>query len=137
MDYRDVFECLASIASRWRLRYLVVFGSQSRGYAGPHSDYDVAVKAGRKISLEERGLLYTELEKCVGRRLDLVFVDDWNPIVAWEALARGELVYHCGEECLQEYYEDLAKALDEVADLEPLIKMFEREMKRALAKSSG
>ena len=61
----EQLRCLAGVASRWRLRYLVVFGSQARGYAGLHSDYDVAVKVGRGLAFVERGLLYTKLERCV------------------------------------------------------------------------
>ncbi len=131
---RRMAECLAGVARRWRLRYLVLYGSRARGYAGPHSDYDVAVKAGRELSFSERGLLYVELEECVDGRLDLLFIDDWNPVAAWEALAHGKLVYHCGDECLREYYDDYAKALDEVADLEPLLRLFREEAERALSR---
>ena len=130
-------DCLARVGAKWRLRYMVVFGSRARGYARPHSDYDIAVKAGRRLNLRERGLLYGDVESCLDSRLDLVFLDDWDPIVAWEALAHGRLVYYCGEDCLREYYEDLAKAIDEVADLEPLIEMFRRESRRALAGARG
>ena len=127
-------ECASRVAARWRLRYLVLFGSRARGYAGPHSDYDVAVKAGRELGLVERGLLLGELEECAGGlRVDLVVLDDWDPVVAWEALARGRLVYACGDECLREYYGDVARAIDEVADLEPVLKLFEGELRRALA----
>ena len=82
----------------------------------------------------ERGLLAGELEDCAGRRVDLVVLDDWDPVVAWEALARGRLLYHCGPACLEEYYDDLARALDEVADLEPVLELFRREARRALAR---
>ena len=129
--------CLARVASSWRLRYLVLYGSRARGYAGPHSDYDVAVKAGRRLSLVERGLLHGDLEECLGGRLDLAFIDDWDAILAWEALARGRLVYHCGPECLREYYDDLARALDEVADLEPVLRLFRGEARRALTRPDG
>ena len=117
---------------------MVLFGSRAGGYAGPHSDYDVAVKAGRVLGLVERGLLLGELEECTrGIRVDLVFIDDWDPIVAWEALAKGRLVYTCGGECIREYYWDLARAIDEVADLEPLIRLFRRENLRALTGARG
>ena len=127
-------ECVARVAARWGLRYVVLFGSRARGRAGPHSDYDLAVKAGRRLSLVERGLLAGELEDCAGGRVDLVVLDDWDPVVAWEALARGRLLYHCGPGCLEEYYDDLARALDEVADLEPVLELFRREARRALAR---
>lgn len=132
-----VLRCFICVASRWHLRYLVVFGSRAKGYAGPHSDYDVAVKVGRDLSLVERGLLQMELEECVDVGLDLLVVDDWDPIAVWEALAHGKLVYYCGPQCLAEYYEDLVRAIDEVADLEPIIKLFREEMGRALARSNS
>ncbi|ABN70635.1 hypothetical protein Smar_1549 [Staphylothermus marinus F1] len=134
---KGIYDCFRSIASKYGLRYLVVYGSHAGGYAGPHSDYDVAVKAGRNLSLVERGLILSMLEKCAGRRVDLLVIDDWNPIAVWEALSNGDLIYYCGRECLNEYYEDLAKAIDEVADLEPLIKLFRREMHYALTRSGG
>ena len=133
----DQLTCISTVASKWRLRYVVHFGSRALGLAGPHSDYDLAVKVGRDLSLVERGILYSELEGCVGGNLDLVILDDWNPIVAWEALAKGVLLHHCGDECVCEYYDDLLKAIDEVADLEPLIKLFEREARRAFARAGG
>jgi predicted nucleotidyltransferase len=129
---------MAAVASKWRLRYLVIFGSRARSYEAPHSDGDVAVKAGRRLSMVERGSLYTALQECVrAERLDLVIIDDWDPIVAWESLSRGRLVYYCGGDCLKEYYWDLAKALDGVADLEPLIEVFQEENLRALSRLGG
>ncbi len=140
MAREDWVECVRRVAARWGLRYVVLHGSRARGYAGPHSDYDLAVKAGRRLSLVERGLLYSELEECLpreGARLDLLFLDDWDPVAAWEALARGRLLYSCGPGCTREYYWDLARALDEVADLEPLLRLFRGEARRALARPRG
>jgi len=128
----SVKECVERLALRWKLRYIVLFGSRARNYAGPHSDYDIAVKVGRELSFVERGLLQAELEECLKKRVDMVILDDWDPVIAWEALVRGELLYSCGDECLREYYEDTARAIDEVADLEPLIELFRREVRRAL-----
>ena len=130
-------ECVRRVAARWRLRYLVLHGSRARGYAGPHSDYDLALKAGRRLSLVERGLLYSELEECLppGTRLDLLILDDWDPVAAWEALAHGRLLYTCGPACTREYYWDLARAIDEVADLQPLLELFRRETRHALTRA--
>jgi len=115
----------------------VVFGSRAKGYAGPHSGYDVAVKAGRNLSLVERGLLQAELEECVDVSLDLLVVDDWDLIAVWEALAHGKLVYHCGSQYLAEYYEDLVRAIDEIADLESVIKLFREEISRAITRPNS
>ena len=131
----EALECLRRLGRRWGLRYIVLYGSRARGYAAPWSDYDLAVKAGRRISLRERGLLQAELEECLHSRVDLSFIDDWNPLLAWEALARGGLLYSCGAPCEREYYDDLARALDEVADLEPLLGLMRREARRALSRA--
>ncbi|MEB2837204.1 MAG: nucleotidyltransferase domain-containing protein [Desulfurococcales archaeon] len=131
----EALECLQRLGRRWGLRYIVLYGSRARGYAAPWSDYDLAVKAGRRLSFRERGLLQVELEECLHSRVDLSFIDDWNPILAWEALARGRLLYSCGASCEGEYYDDLARALDEVADLEPLIELVRREARRALSRA--
>ena len=134
-SYVDL-ECVRRVLKRWGARYAVVYGSVARGEATPVSDVDIAVKLGRRLGLRERGLLYVELEACLGgRRLDLVFLDDRNPILAWEALARGVLIYSCGPPCQREYYEDLAWALDMVADSEYLLRLLREGRRRAFARA--
>jgi predicted nucleotidyltransferase len=131
--------CMQRLLRSWNIRYAVVFGSAARCRVTPLSDVDIAVKAGRRLGLRERGLLLGELEDCLKqkRRVDLVVLDDREPIVAWEALSKGVLVYVCGRECLTEYYEDLAWALDMVADMEPLLRMLRRRVEHALAGARG
>ena len=129
--------CIRSVASRHRLRYVVLFGSEAGGYSGPHSDVDLAIKAGRSLTLAQIGLLHSELQECISKRLDLVVLDWWDPVIAWESLSRGRLVYACSRSCVTEYYLDLARALDEIADLEPLIELFRREARRALTRASS
>jgi len=129
-----VKECLKRVGQRWGLRYIALFGSRAEGRASPRSDYDMAIKTGRDLDLVERGLLLGDLEECVEGEVDMVLIDDWDPIVAWEALSRRVLIYSCGDECTKEFYEDLAKALDEVCDLEPVIELFRRETRNAFAR---
>lgn len=124
-------KCVGDVAARFGLRYVVLFGSRAVGYAAEFSDWDLAVKVGRRMSFTELGRLYGELERCVSGRLDLLVLDWADPIAAWEALGRGRLIYHCGPDCLREYYWDAAEAFDKTADLEPLVKI----VKNALARS--
>ncbi|HIC98995.1 MAG TPA: hypothetical protein EYP08_04985, partial [Pyrodictiaceae archaeon] len=74
--------------------------------------------------------MQAELEECVDASLDLLVVDNWSLIAVWEALAHEKLVYHCGLQRLAEYYEDLVRAIDEIADLEPVIKLFQEELQK-------
>lgn len=51
-------KCVGDVAARFELRYVVLFGSRALGYAAEFSDWDLAVKVGRRISLTELGRLY-------------------------------------------------------------------------------
>lgn len=73
MEDERLEDCLRRLVRELGVCYLVLFGSRALGYEGPHSDYDVAVKAGRRLSLRERGLVYSALSRCVSGWLDLVF----------------------------------------------------------------
>jgi len=64
----------------------------------------------------------------------MLVIDGWDQVAAWEALAHGKLVYHCSSQCLSGYCEDLARALDEVSDLEYLLEIFNEEIRRALTR---
>jgi len=112
--------CLEEAARRWRLRYIVLYGSHSAGRPRPGSDVDLAVKAGRRLSAREYMRLYADLAECVHGDLDLWIVEYWSPIIAWEALWRGRLLWAC-EGCTPEYHWDRARALREAADLEYLV----------------
>ncbi|UXD22656.1 hypothetical protein IPA_07095 [Ignicoccus pacificus DSM 13166] len=127
-------ECVKEVAEKWGLRYVVLHGSQAKGYAKEFSDVDLAIKVGRELNFVERGRLYGEMEECVSGKLDLSFLDDWNPILAWEVLTNGKVIY---ARDLNEVIEDKVKAIVEVCDLEPLLKLSYKENKRALARLSG
>jgi predicted nucleotidyltransferase len=136
-DVERARRCIESLAGEWMLCYAVLYGSRAVGRPSPHSDYDIAVRLLRDLNLPERGLLLGDLEKCLGARVDLLILDDWDPIAAWEALTKGELVYARDEGCLKLYYRDKARAIVEVADLEPLLRLFRRELRSALARHHG
>ncbi|HSH27734.1 MAG TPA: nucleotidyltransferase domain-containing protein [Wenzhouxiangella sp.] len=50
----------------------VVFGSVASGSAGPQSDLDIAVDAGKPLSSERRMALIDELARRTGRPVDLI-----------------------------------------------------------------
>ena len=124
-------DCVKDVAKRWKLRYVILYGSHARGYAKDFSDVDLAVKVGRELSFAERGALYSDLERCIKGRLDLSFLDDWNPVLAWEVLTKGKVIY---AKDINEVIDDKVKAVIEVCDLEPLLRLSYEENKRALAR---
>jgi hypothetical protein len=60
---------------------LWLFGSITRGQAGPQSDVDVmiAIPAGRKFSLFDLGEVRVELCELLGREVDVVIEEDLRP----------------------------------------------------------
>lgn len=65
---------LAELCRRWRIAELAVFGSAARGEVRPTSDVDLLVSfhAGEHWSTLDLAQLIIELEKLLGRQVDLV-----------------------------------------------------------------
>jgi predicted nucleotidyltransferase len=63
--HRQVFEAHG-------VRAVLLFGSVARGEAGPGSDIDLLLDFARPIGLFEFVALKNELERVLGRRVDLV-----------------------------------------------------------------
>ncbi len=75
---------------RYGVKRLRIFGSVRRREAGPESDVDLLVDWKKPVSLLTRVGLIDELERTIGRRVDLVSEEDlrWStrPFVAAEAI---------------------------------------------------
>jgi predicted nucleotidyltransferase len=105
------------------LRFAYVFGSAARGELGSHSDYDVAVDAGRALDVTEILRLSGRLESVVGRKVDLVDLNSAGPVLKMQILQNGQLNSRRDRRALAEFqmytpsqYEDwkhLSKPLDE------------------------
>jgi predicted nucleotidyltransferase len=83
---RRLLEGSASV----RLAYL--FGSVARGEARRSSDLDVGVLFSPIPAPAQLDLLVTDLEAAVGRRLDLVVLNDAAPLLIHEAIRAGRLI---------------------------------------------
>ena len=78
-----------SLAQRWPIARLALFGSVSRGEAGPDSDVDILVEFNGPIGWKVVDLA-DELEHLLGERVDLV---SWRAIKPeiWPLIA-GEVI---------------------------------------------
>lgn len=86
---RDAVSAHDDVVAVW------VFGSVARGRERPDSDVDVAVLRGRASSGTLDDLLTTlaaDVERAVGRQVDLVVVDDADPDLVQRVLRDGVLV---------------------------------------------
>lgn len=99
MDVRDVVQIphaeLAETCRRYHVRELAVFGSVLRDDFRDDSDIDVLVEyePDVAISLYDHFDLGQELERLLGRKVDLVSKKGLNPIIRDEVLRDSETIY--------------------------------------------
>jgi predicted nucleotidyltransferase len=81
------------LCRRYRLRYIILYGSRAKGLADPLSDWDFAVRFGRKPSLLEVGSLASDIADIIGdERVDILVLDEPHlpPPLLYEALWEGK-----------------------------------------------
>jgi uncharacterized protein len=86
---------LADLCRRYQVRELSLFGSAARGDMRPDSDIDLLVEflPNADIGLVEHAGLMLDLEKLLGRKVDLVSKNGLKPRVRPYVLADARLVY--------------------------------------------
>lgn len=70
----------------------ILFGSLAHGTAGPDSDLDLAVYAGRPITQEEKMCLIEELALRTGRPVDLVDLKTAGLPIAGQIFSKGRRI---------------------------------------------
>jgi len=113
--------------------FAVLFGSAAQGRLLPMSDVDVGIYVTRDLSLDELGGLVVALEKAVKRDVDVVIVNDLprtNPVLAFEAVARGTLLFARDPE---RYVEFKTRCLLAYMDTAYLREMVNRAFRRRVA----
>lgn len=95
----------------------VLFGSTARGSARAESDVDIGVKLerGRDLPLRERFDLALELERLLGREVDLVILDEGTALLRAEAAA-GRYIFEHRRGAFADFF---ARALFELDDMRP------------------
>lgn len=67
---------IAPIARKYKISVVYVFGSYARGEADDHSDVDLLIQRdGSKIHGWMMGGLYEDLQKCLGKGIDLLTLE--------------------------------------------------------------
>ena len=86
---------LADLCRRYQVRELSLFGSAARGEMRPESDIDLLVEFLPKaeIGLVEHAGLMLDLERLLGRKVDLVSKNALKPRIRPYVLADARLVY--------------------------------------------
>lgn len=102
------------VLERFGLDALYVFGSHATGHDRSGSDVDLAALTRRVPPSMERIEIREELEACLGRQVDLVFLSDASPIVARQVVQNGQVVY---EAHARRHAEFVVHMLSRYADL--------------------
>ncbi len=89
-----------------RVLGVYAFGSRADGRASPSSDIDVAVLLDQALDLaEELRLRSTVVDELRRDDVDLVVLNQAPPLLCYEVLAHGKLLFSRDEELLQEFEE--------------------------------
>jgi predicted nucleotidyltransferase len=77
-----------------RIAYALLFGSSARGTSHQESDVDVAVGLATGVSMSpaDTGALIADLEQAAGRNVDLVFVHEAPPALAYRIFRDGAIL---------------------------------------------
>ncbi len=86
---------LAELCRRYHVRELSLFGSAARGEMRPDSDVDLLVEflPDAEVGLVEHAGLMLELERLLGRKVDLVSKNGLKPRIRPYVLADAQLLY--------------------------------------------
>jgi predicted nucleotidyltransferase len=113
---------LESIAKRYGLRLIVLFGSQVTGRTHVESDVDVAVLARRPLTVAQRSQLWMELSDAFQTEIDLTMLNRGEPLLLYRVASSGRLLYESERWAWAEfkgyaarYYEDTQKLRDDLA----------------------
>lgn len=86
-------EVIALLDRRFGLDCLILFGSEARGGAGPGSDLDLAALFRTRPAEAALFEARAELERLVGRAVDLVDLQRASPILALQVLRDGRCIH--------------------------------------------
>lgn len=86
---------LADLCRQYQVRELSLFGSAARGEMRPDSDIDLLVEflPTAEVGLVEHAGLMLDLERLLGRKVDLVSKNGLKPRIRQGVLTDAQLIY--------------------------------------------
>ena len=76
--------------------FSLIFGSQVAGKANQLSDIDIGIYSKTEMELLEMGRIIFDLEKMIGKKIDLVVLNDIfkkDPALAFEIISNSEILF--------------------------------------------
>jgi hypothetical protein len=119
-DLEEALERLKSLFRRSGVALAYLFGSYAHGGAEPSSDIDLAVlldRSGEGLHALYRELLLGIREALGTERFDLLLLNDAPPMLQFEIISRGRLIYCCDEQALNAFEMDVLRRFQDTAYL--------------------
>jgi predicted nucleotidyltransferase len=91
---RTIKKKIIPILKRYGVKKAAVFGSFVRGENKKRSDIDILVKIGKNISLLDFIGLKLEIERILGKKVDLVEYDTLKPFIKERALKEQKIILY-------------------------------------------
>jgi len=128
------------LAAQEHITFALLFGSFARGQADPLSDVDIGIYVSRPLDLLEIGRLTAELERILGRQVDLLVLNDalqHNPALAYHAVAEGVVLFCRDQEAWVDFKTRVFLAYLDTAFLRTLVARVFRERLEAGRSGQG
>ncbi len=130
----EIREKLARYFEAQRVVHAYLFGSMAQGRATPQSDCDLAVQMAEpwdsKSGLRLAAKMEPELRAICQRPVDLVFLNDASPLLRFEVIRFGEVLYSADDQARQEMEKRARDAYEEYVYIQSF---FIKELKKRLA----
>ncbi len=84
---------ITQIAKKYHLEMMILFGSMATGRAHQNSDADIAIIKNRKMTSRQETMLNIELQRIMGKEIDLVDIADAGPLLLGQISRDGKLLY--------------------------------------------
>jgi predicted nucleotidyltransferase len=127
---------LASVFAKYNVLVAYLFGSQVEGGADAMSDVDIGVVSdGRGLSLDDVLLLQADLGRLFRpARVDLILLENVSCTLAYQAIAKGKVVYSVSEELRTDFEEHVLRLYHDFA---PFMDAFYRDVRELLIGGDG
>jgi uncharacterized protein len=123
-------QALQNVLAAQTLRLAVLFGSQATGLARADSDFDIGILPQLAMSLAEELALASALSAATRTEVDLVRLDQDNPLLAGEVARTARCLYECAPGEFSRYR---ARAMSIWIDFEETIAVHRNHRLRRLA----
>lgn len=128
---------LQTLATKYQLSLIVLFGSAVHGTLREESDFDIGILSKKKLSQAKRMALWSHLSQLFNREVDLTVLNYPNPVLDFEIAKEGVLLFEAEENVWENWksfrvrhFWDTEKFRD---DLSQFISKRAEEMRHAFA----